>query len=235
MFCSYVNLPAWLAENEAIQNERAGQIAAAMTNNSTAEPGVSAIVASTYASARGKGARDYVTDERSEQMNTSKNSKKTYKVGEKVACNPDVVSTDVEANQNSSLYDHEVMKRRTTKPKSTFPTLQNNEPSKYNYHYQGLQYLDDSYLNHHYQTVMNKNGADQATAFMKRYSKFGSKQDVKYLNTFELKAHRWTGIPCASKSPFLCDEYPSAPYHCPSLAHFKCGPETNKQVVSVAL
>ena len=49
------------------------------------------------------------------------------------------------------------MKRRNTKPISTFPRLQNNEPSKYNYVYQSVSYLDESigyhnanWMRHHF-------------------------------------------------------------------------------------
>jgi hypothetical protein len=66
---------------------------------------------------------------------------------------------------------------------------------------------------------------------MKRFSKFGSKQDVDCLITAEVKAHQWEGIPSASGSPHVCNEYPSAAFHCPTLAHFKCGPKTYDPLV----
>jgi hypothetical protein len=66
---------------------------------------------------------------------------------------------------------------------------------------------------------------------MKQFSKFGSKQDVDCLNTAEVKAHQWEGIPSASGSPHVCNEYPSAAFHCPTLAHFKCGPKTYDPLV----
>jgi hypothetical protein len=142
-----------------------------------------------------------------------------------------VASEYVEADKTSNCYDHEVMKLRSTKPKSTFPKLQNNEISKYTYIYQAVSYLDKTYGHHKFLTVVNKSGADQLGAYMKRFSKFGSKQDVDCLNTAKVKAHQWEGIPGASGSPHVCNEYPSAAFHCPTLAHFKCGPKTYDPLV----
>jgi hypothetical protein len=76
---------------------------------------------------------------------------------------------------------------------------------------------------------VNKSGADQLGAYLKRFSKFGSKQNIDYLNTSEVKARQWQGLD--SDSPYHCNEYPSSAFRCPTLAHFKCGPMTSDQLV----
>ena len=101
----------------------------------------SGMISTDYEAARGKGARDFITDEAAAQL---KAKAKHITVGKEGKCKRGVASFDVVADKTSALYDHEVMKRRNTKPISTFPRLQNNEPSKYNYVYQSVSYLDES-------------------------------------------------------------------------------------------
>lgn len=185
----------------------------------------SGMISTDYEAARGKGARDFITDEAAAQL---KAKAKHITVGKEGKCKRGVASFDVVADKTSALYDHEVMKRRNTKPISTFPRLQNNEPSKYNYVYQSVSYLDESIGYQAFYQVVNKSGADSLASKMKMYSKFGSKQNTDLLNTSERKANAWTGL---GDTPYHCNEYPSAAFQCPTLAHFLCGPKTSNSLV----
>jgi hypothetical protein len=129
---------AYLLEKEAKENKRAGEIALSRANKNSTQPVSAGLDASAYASARGKGARDYVPNM---LMNQLKGTKKNFQIREEDESKRGMASEYVEADKTSNCYDHEVMKRRSTKPKSTFPKLQNNEVSKYTYIYQAVSYI----------------------------------------------------------------------------------------------
>jgi hypothetical protein len=149
---------AYLVEKQAEEKKRAGEIALSRANKNSTQPASAGLDASAYASARGKGARDYVPDT---LMNQLKGTKKNFQIREEDESKPGVASEYIEADKTSNCYDHEVMKCRSTKPKSAFPKLQNNEISKYTYYYQAVSYLDKTYGHHKFLTVVNKSGADQ--------------------------------------------------------------------------
>jgi hypothetical protein len=176
--------------------------------------------------ARGKGARPYASDD---PVSKLKAKLKHFQVGKKVDCKRGAASIDKVADKTSHCYDHEVMKRRTTKPKSSFPKLQNNETSKYTYIFQSVSYLDKSHGYQAFHQVVNKSGADALAVYLKRFSKFGPKQSTDYLNTAKIKANLWKGL--GDNTPYHCNEYPSAAFQCPTLAHFQCGPMTSDPLV----
>lgn len=232
-------VPAYIAEKEAAEQKRAAKIAERRaqreafhddvdSENESEDSDDSKIdFAALMAEARGKGAREYISDDYFGQF---KSQRKKHSIGKEVSCKKGAASSYINADKTSVGYDLQVMKRRSTQPKPEFPDLQNSEVTKYTYYTQSVTYIDTTLGHIQLITVENRSTANSLACFMRsRYSKFGPKQNTNVLNTYELKANRWEGIPC--KSPHVCFEYPTCAFQCPTLANFQCGPKTCEPLV----